>query len=256
MPAEIAVPAAWVGGFMLTLVRVSALVAMLPIPGFKAAPDLPRACFALGLTLALSARWPAVDLGSASVAQISVWMLTQAAVGLATGMVAAFALDILVLFAQIAGMQAGYSFASTFDPSTQADSGVLLVFAQLTAGLMFFALGFDREILRTLTISWDTTTAAPAVLTGEAARNLLRMGSGLFSSALRLALPVAAFLLIVDIALGIFGRLAAQLQIVTMAFPIKMALGLLLIGLAARHAPAMLARQFQEGAEILRMVAR
>ena len=33
----------------------------------------------------------------------------------------------------------------TIDPNTEADSGILLVFAQLVAGLLFFALGLDRE---------------------------------------------------------------------------------------------------------------
>ena len=57
------------------------------------------------------------------------------------------------------GAQAGYAYASTIDPNTEADSGVLLVFAQLMAGMLFFALGLDREVLRLFAQSLDKRSA-------------------------------------------------------------------------------------------------
>ena len=49
--------------------------------------------------------------------------------------------------AQIISLQAGYSFATTIDPPSGADSSVLLSIAQLTSGLLFFATGLDRQVL-------------------------------------------------------------------------------------------------------------
>ena len=67
------------------------------------------------------------------------------------------------------GLQAGYAYASTIDPNTEADSGILLVFAQLMAGLLFFALGLDREVLRLFAQSLDKIPPGAYVL-GSAAR--------------------------------------------------------------------------------------
>ncbi len=51
----------------------------------------------------------------------------------------------------------------------------------------------------------------------------------MFSTALRLAMPVLALMVLVDIALALLGRINAHLQLLTVAFPAKMlvTLGLL-----------------------------
>src|SRR3954471_726045 len=78
----------------------------------------------------------------------SAWALTEAAVGLAMGISVAIPLEALMLAAQVLGLQAGYAYASTIDPNSEADSGILLIFAQLMSGMLFFAMGLDREVLR------------------------------------------------------------------------------------------------------------
>ena len=53
---------------------------------------------------------------------------------LAVGLVAAFLTEGFQLGAQVISLQAGYSFATTIDPTSGADSTVLLTIAQLAAG--------------------------------------------------------------------------------------------------------------------------
>jgi flagellar biosynthetic protein FliR len=51
----------------------------------------------------------------------------------------------------------------------------------------------------------------------------------MFTLGLRVALPVIALLLLIDVALALLGRMQQQLQLLSLAFPIKMmaALGVL-----------------------------
>ena len=128
------------------------------------------------------------------------------------------------------GLQAGYAYASTVDPSTQADSGILVVFSQLAAGLLFFALGLDREVLRVFARSLETCPPGTFTLTRPAAEQILSLGATMFSTGLRLALPMVALLIMVDISLALLGRVNSQLQLLTVAFPIKMMVGLTLLG--------------------------
>ena len=52
----------------------------------------------------------------------------------------------------------------------------------------------------------------------------------MFSTGMRLALPMVAILLLVDISLALLGRVNAQLQLLTIAFPVKMLVGLAIFG--------------------------
>jgi len=48
------------------------------------------------------------------------------------------------------------------------------------------------------------------------------LGSGVFSTGVRLVLPLMTLLFLIDLSLGLLGRLNAQLQLIALAFPIKM----------------------------------
>ena len=94
--------------------------------------------------------------------------------------------------------------------------------------MFFLALGFDREVIRTLADSLDPSGRRLAG--GSGAEALLRLGGDMLALAVRLALPGIALLVLTDIALGLLGRLNAQLQLLTLAFPIKMTAALVLLG--------------------------
>jgi flagellar biosynthesis protein FliR len=71
-----------------------------------------------------------------------------------------------------------------------------------------------------------------------AGMQLISLGSIMFSTGLRLALPVVAVLLMVDISLALLGRINSQLQLLTVAFPIKMLVGLTVLGWVVLLLPA------------------
>jgi flagellar biosynthetic protein FliR len=62
----------------------------------------------------------------------------------------------------------------------------------------------------------------------------------MLSLGVRLALPVVALLLLVDIALALMGRINAQLQLLSLAFPAKMLAALLLLAASAPIFPTLL----------------
>jgi len=72
--------------------------------------------------------------------------------------------------------------------------------------------------------------AGSFVLSRAMGERLLATGAGMFSTGVRLAMPVIAVLAMVDISLALLGRVNAQLQLLTIAFPIKMMLALTVFG--------------------------
>jgi flagellar biosynthetic protein FliR len=195
---------------------------------------------ALGFTLALSARWPEVNATGIGIFTLAGWAISEAALGIAIGVSVAIVLESFNFAAQVLGVQAGYGFASTIDPNTEADSGILLVFAQLIAGLLFFAMGLDREVLRLFAQSLDKVPAGTYVFGRASADSLIRLASGLFSVGVRLAMPVVALLVMVDVALALLGRINSQLQLLSLAFPAKMLIALLVLSWTAAVFPHIL----------------
>ena len=240
MPDNLTLSAGTLYGFLLVLARVGGALTFVPLPGFKSAPEPVRIALALAFTFALYSQWPVVRTDAVTVPVLAGWALAEAAVGLAIGVSVAIALEAFTLAAQVLGLQAGYAYASTIDPNTEADSGILLVFAQLMSGMLFFALGLDREILRLFAISLEKVPAGAYVFSRATAEPLIRLGATLFSVGVRLALPVVALLVMVDVALALLGRINAQLQLLSLAFPAKMLITLILLSWIAPIFPRIL----------------
>jgi flagellar biosynthetic protein FliR len=229
-------------GFLLVLARVSGVIAFVPIPGVSAGPEASRIVLALALTIALFPVWPAPAVEGPVVGTVLGWMASEAAFGLTIGVAIAFLLEGLQMAAQMIGLQAGYSFASTVDPSTQADTTSLQIIAQLLAGSLFFAFGFDRQVIRILAKSLESAPAGAYALTDSIVEAITRLGSAIFVTGLQLAAPVLALLLLLDIAFAVLGRLQTQLQLLSLSFSIKMLVGMAFLTAILSFFPAVFAK--------------
>jgi flagellar biosynthetic protein FliR len=97
----------------------------------------------------------------------------------------------------------------------------------------------DREVIRVFARSLETYPAGSFVLTRGAAAQVLSIGSTMFSTGLRLALPMIAIMLMIDIALALLGRVNAQLHLIIVAFPVKMLICLTMLGWLALLFPVL-----------------
>src|ERR1700685_2024786 len=216
--------------FLLVLARISGAFIFVPIPGIQAGPQIARVVLSVSLTLALQPRWPVIDAAGVSFPLLMGWMFAEAGMGLAVGLAVAFLTEGFQMGAQIISLQAGYTFASTIDPSSGADSTVLIMISQTTAGLLFFATGMDRLILRAFA---DSLTAHPPghfAISLPMATRMIQASSSIFSTGLRLVLPLLALLLMGEIALALLTRLNSQLHLMQVSMPLKMLLSLTLLG--------------------------
>ncbi len=225
MHAEFTFQLATIYGFLLALARVSGVLVFVPIPGFSAAPDVSRVVLALALTIALFPAWPtlaAVDGPMPATASLLGAITKESLFGITVGLAIAFLLEGLQMAAQVLGLQAGYSYASTVDPSTQADTATLQLMAQLLAGTLFLAFGFDRQVIAALARSLTQGPDRAWLLDGRAMDAMVGLGAAIFTTGVQLALPVLALLVLFDIAFAVLGRLHAQLQLLSLSFAIKM----------------------------------
>jgi flagellar biosynthetic protein FliR len=243
MPAELPGLETLAPSFLLALGRVAGVITFVPLPGVRSGLEPARAALALAVTVALFPFWPSQS-GPVTVGWFVVRLAAEALAGVAIGLAVGFVTDAFGFAMQMAGLQAGYSFASTFDPNSQADSTVLVVMAQLGAGLLFLAAGLDREIFRALALSLAATPLG-AVSPAEAPE-FLKLGSAIFTTGLRLAAPVCVLLLMLELALALAARANSQLQMLTAAFPLKMLAGIAVLALILPRVPLLFSAQARQ----------
>jgi flagellar biosynthetic protein FliR len=238
MGGDLLISTATLLGFLLTLARVAGVFVFVPMPGIGGVVNPARVILAMGITVALYPLWPHIATYPAAGTLVT-WLIVEAALGIGIGLAVAFVTEAFAVGAQAMSLQAGYAFASTFDPNTQADSGVIVVFIQIVSGLLFFTTGLDREVLRIFARSMETYPAGSFVLTRGAATQILTFGSTIFSTGLRLALPIIAVMVMIDISIALLGRVNAQLHLTVVAFPVKMLMLLTLLGWLALLFPVL-----------------
>lgn len=215
----------WLATFLLPFFRILAL--------FSAAPILSHRSFSVRGRVALAALIAMVvapvvsvpgDINLTSSAAFGV-ITQQVLVGLAVGFAARLVFAVLEIAGEFIGLQMGFSFAGFFDPNGRSETAIGTWLQ--TMGLMLFVT--TNAHLMVLDVLIDTFTLFPISTEPFRALAGLRldlMGAEVFRLALMLALPFTVLMLFVNLVLGFVSRVAPQLSIFAVGFPITLTAGL------------------------------
>jgi flagellar biosynthesis protein FliR len=230
-------PFATIYAFLLVLARVMGFISFVPLPGLRNTPEPVRIALGMLLTVALYPVWPTLPNSEVAFGQLLLWAASEAGFGLTVGLALVFLAEGFQMAAQSIGLQAGYSYASTIDPSSDADSSVLQVVTMLATSALTFTLGLDQRLIRLLAASFERYPAGSWTPSLKSMEGILHLGGGMLSIGLRYAFPVVAILLLIDVSLGLLGRIQQQLQLLSLAFPVKMAAAMALLAVMSPMLP-------------------
>ena len=235
MATLLAVPEAGLGTLLFASLRPGAALALLLGIGAMLVPLRVRIGLAGALgVLVVSSRpafVPALGLDMASLGAVLFELLVGAAAGLLLQAVFAAAAVAGELVAQAMGL----GFAAIVDPAG-ATSPVVAQFLGLVMWAVFLGSGGHLEFLALIVRSYDVLR--PGGDTFALAGDVLRFGRIMFASGLGIALPLAAALLLVNLALAVTARSAPQLNLFAIGFPVLLLGGIALLPITF---PAMLA---------------
>lgn len=220
----------WLGALLLPFFRLLGLFSSAPILSQRSVPVRLRVAAALALAVLVA---PLSNTAAApDLAAPSGWLVvaSEALIGFAIGFVARAVLAAVEVAGEVIGLQMGLSFAGFFDPgSGQANAvGRLLNTLSLWA---FVAVNGPVLLVAAVVRSFEVIppTASFAGWIGQVQPATL--GAGIFELGVMLALPFMALLLFVNLALGVVSRIAPQLNIFAIGFPVTIGAGLLLLAL-------------------------
>jgi flagellar biosynthetic protein FliR len=226
MHGELALSASTLLAFIFVLTRMLGAFVFVPFPERESGGSAPRIFLAIATTLALLPRWPEISSDRITVGAFFLILLSEMALGTGIGLLVSFISEAMTVGAQILSLQAGYAYASTVDPTSQADSDVLPVIAQLMAGLLFFTTGLHRLVIQAFADSLERFPPGLFAIHQDLANAVIRVSGGMFSIGLRLAFPVLGLLLMSELLLGLMGRINSRIHLGQQAAPIKMMISL------------------------------
>ena len=221
----------WLSPLLWPFIRVLALFTAAPVFSLRAIPMRTKIGLAFFISLAAQPSLvgqPIVDINSPQAVGA---VLQQVGVGLSIGFAVRLVFAAVELAGELVGLQMGLNFAAFFDPSSNAQVSAVSRFLGHMATLMFVVINGHLMVLLAVIKSFDAFPTDGNILTMLAQVKIYNLGSELFSSALWIALPMIGLLLFVNLTLGIISRVAPQMNIYAIGFPITLAMGL--IGLTA-----------------------
>jgi flagellar biosynthetic protein FliR len=216
-------------GYATTLVllacRVGGMLLVAPVFSAKTLPMRVRTGALLLLTVLLAPGAHAA-LGGATPAVTPAAFLTESVIGFAIG----FGAAVLVGAAETAGdlmsTAIGLSGASLLDPINGASSNVLAQFGQLFATTVLLAVNGHLVMLDALGESAQALPVGVVANVADGLRALVEQAVTLFVLGLRFAAPVIAASMIGNVALAVLSRVAPQINVLSVAFPVQIAIGL------------------------------
>ena len=253
---ELNLPAALLINCALLLSRMAAFVVFVPMPGVRASLAPTKIVLAAALT-AVAAPYALSTIGPQDIPAEGVpWLLlaaatSEAALGAALGIALRLTLEAFGVAAQALGFQAGYSYVNMVDPTSQADASILNVIFALTADLLFLATDLHLFALRTLIDGLQVHPLGSFVTQAADAQTMIALGGYMFEAAVRLALPVMAVLLLIDLTLGLLNQVHSRMQLITLSFTLKLLAATGVIALMLPIAPKVFEVMAEHGAETI-----
>lgn len=216
-------------------VRFGVLAATLPLLDLRSVPPLWR--FGLAVCLAASlAPGVAAGLPDGSLNLSWKFLVVEAVRSLVIGALLGFTVNLVftaVRYAgSVAGMQIGFAIVNSFDPMSNSQISVISQLYYLLAVLVFFATGAHHILVGAMYQSCLVVPPFAGLSAPGGSWQILREFGTIFTLGLRIAAPVVVVLLLVSATMGVIVKTVPQINVLVVGFPIKIAVGLITLGLS------------------------
>ncbi len=238
---------AWLAAFIFPLARILGLVAAAPVFNNAAIPRRIKVVTGLAITFALAPALPAFpQVAPASWAGLGI-LLQQGLIGIALGFTVRLIFAGIDLAGELIGLQMGLGFAVFYDPQNATQLPIIAELIGLIALLIFLALDGHLITLALLAESFSVLPVGATSFQAAGWETLLRSGATIFSIGVLLALPLISALLIANIALGVLTKVAPQLNLFAVGFPLTLMAGFVMLALTMPYFSPALERMFEQG---------
>ncbi len=218
---------AWITPLLWPFLRILGLFTSAPVLSMRSVPRRVRVALAVLITLAAQPSLPdmsAITLNSPHMAGAAA---QQVLIGLTMGFAARMVFAAIEFAGEVIGLQMGLNFAAFFDPTTGGQSTAVSRFFGTIAAWLFVVLNGHLLLTAAVVQSFQVFPVGAEPLAFLSTLQPQMWGADIFRLGLWIALPVMAMLLLVNLVMGVMSRVASQLNIFAVGFPITLSVGLI-----------------------------
>ena len=216
----------WLNPILWPFLRALALMTSLPVFSQRSVPMRVKVALAFFIALASQASLPAMPVIALDSALAWIVVLQQVLIGVSLGFAVRVVFAAVEFAGEIIGLQMGLNFAGFFDPVTASQGTASGRFFGTMVAFLFIIINGHLAIIAALIKSFSAFPVGPEPFAFLRAVQPQVWGAEVFAIGLWIALPLVGMLLFVNLVLGVISRVAPQINIFAIGFPITLGVGL------------------------------
>ena len=230
---------AWLSPIFWPFIRVLALFSALPVLGQRTVPVRVRVGLALLIVVAAQTSLPPMPVVALDSPLAFALIAQNVLIGLTLGFAVRIVFAAVEFAGELIGLQMGLNYAGFFDPASGSQGTATSRFFGTAIGFLFIAINAHLLVVVAVVQSFNAFPVGPEPFAFLRAMQPQVWGAEIFGTGLWIALPLIGMLLFVNLVLGIISRVASQMNVFAIGFPITLGVGLLgiLLTLPLMQAP-------------------
>jgi flagellar biosynthetic protein FliR len=222
---------------LLIFVRMIAFFVQAPIWGSAHIPKPILAATAFIISLVIYPHVPITDglreVGGRMMASdfwpLGVLIFSQFAVGLVIGYTSYLIMAAMQYGAELLDVQMGLSVASSFDPSSHGSVNMIRRWAFYLAMILYVLLNGHIKMLECMAYSYQVIPLTGFWLDERLFMDILHKTGYVFTLGMQISAPVVGALFITQVGLGLLARVAPQMNVFMISFPLNILVGMSLL---------------------------
>jgi len=218
---------AWISPLLWPFIRVLALFGSMPVMGQRTVPMRARVGLAFLIAFCAQATLPAMPVIALDSPLAFLTVVQQLVIGLSLGFAVRIVFAAIEFAGEIVGLQMGLNFAGFFDPATGGQTTAMSRFFGVSVSWLFIVINGHLLLIAAVVQSFQAFPVSAEPFAFLRAVQPQVWGTEVFRLGLWIALPLIGMLLFTNLVLGVISRVAQQMNIFSIGFPITVAVGLI-----------------------------
>jgi flagellar biosynthetic protein FliR len=219
-------------GFVLVLTRVGAFFASSPVFSWQAIPVKVKVSLTILATIFFSSITSCpVSSETISLTGVGLMIANEAVYGLGLGFVATLLFATVKLSARIIEREMGLSMAQVLDPLSGDNGQPIGVLMEMIFILLFLSANGHHLLLMTISRSYEAFPVGSIPGIERLTEGIITAGGTMLLLGLKMSAPILAAFLLMMVVLAILARIAPEMNVLFLSLPIRVGLGLLMVGI-------------------------
>jgi len=217
---------AWVTPLLWPFLRVVSLFSALPVLAQRTVPTRVRIGLAFFVAVCAQASLPPVAAIALDSSAAVLAVLQQVLIGVSLGFAVRIVFAAVEFAGELVGLQMGMNFATFFSPMSGGEETAVSRFYGTTIAWLFIVMGGHLLVVAAVAQSFVAFPVGGDPFAFLRAVEPQRWGAEIFTLGLWIALPLVAMLLFANLVLGVISRVAQQMNVFAIGFPVTLSVGL------------------------------